>query len=484
MGNSYRKFTRDVVAIGVTNTLTILASLIILSLLTKNLGAHDYGVWSQVTVSIELLVGVVGLGLPFAMTRFLAAKTNKYEIQEDFYSVLIVVFLFTSIIVIPLLLLAEPIAEAIFDGATEIVRITCVIIVISALNSVGMGLFRAFRQMGRYSFFMLTEVFGGLGLIAFLVLSGHDLKTTVLALLAAKVVVFLVMFFHIIRKIGPIKPQFSRIKEYLSFGLPTIPANLSAWLVASSDRYVIGYFLGVTSVGIYSVGYSIGTVPIIAAGILGFVLPPTVSKLYDEGKIDEVKTHLSYSLKYFLALAIPFVFGAAVLSEPVIRMFSTQEVASQGYSVTALVALSSLFWGVYAVVMNVLILVKKTRILAVVWIAAGLVNLLLNIMIVPSMGIIGAAVTTLIAYSLALAITVYYSIKVLTFSIDWRFIFKSLAASAVMSLVVWWISPAETFSVLLAIGIGIVVYVAALYLLKAITREEYNFFKRFFLRQP
>ena len=48
------------------------------------------------------------------------------------------------------------------------------------------------------------------------------------------------------------------------------------------------------------------------AGILGFVLPPALSKLYDEDRMDEVKMHLSYSLKYSLTLAIPFVFGAAI----------------------------------------------------------------------------------------------------------------------------------------------------------------------------
>ena len=457
--------------------------MVILSLLTKTLGEYEYGIWSQVTISISLLIGIVGLGLPFALSRLLAVKTNKYEIQEDFYSVLIVVILFTLIIVMPLLLLAKPIAGALFGGATQIVRITCVIIVVSALNHVGIGLFRAFRQMGRYSFFTLLDTLGGLLLIAILVLTGHDLLSAVLALLATKVIVFLVMFFHILRKINPRKPRFSRIREYLRFGLPTIPADFSVWLVASSDRYVIGYFLGVASVGTYSIGYSIGIVPAIAAGIIGFVLPAAVSKLYDEGKIDEVKVHLSFSLKYFLAVAIPFVFGAFMLSEPVIKMLSTQEAASQGNTVTTLVALSNLLWGVYAVVVNILIVAKKTKILAVVWIVAGLLNLLLNIMIVPSLGIIGAAVTTLIAYLLALAITIYYSLREFSFRIDWLFIIKCLAASTVMSLVLWWISPMETLSVLLSIATGVIIYAACLFLMKAITREEYNFFKRFFLRK-
>ncbi len=111
------------------------------------------------------------------------------------------------------------------------------------------------------------------------------------------------------------------MKDYLSFGLPTIPGNISSWVIFSSDRFVIAYFLGVTSVGIYSAAYSLGNLPILILTILGLVLPPNLSKLFDEGKIHEIKTHLSYSLKYSLLLIIPFVFGAIFLAIPVLQTF-------------------------------------------------------------------------------------------------------------------------------------------------------------------
>ena len=86
MKNSYQKFTKDVISIGVTNLLLVLSTLIVIPLLTKTLGAHYFGIWSQAEVTIQLVLYIVGLGLPFALSRFLAAETNREKLQEGFYS--------------------------------------------------------------------------------------------------------------------------------------------------------------------------------------------------------------------------------------------------------------------------------------------------------------------------------------------------------------------------------------------------------------
>lgn len=259
--------------------------------------------------------------------------------------------------------------------------------------------------------------------------------------------------------------------------MPTIPGNVAAWVVASSDRYVIAFFLGVAPVGVYSAAYALGNIPLMFVGVLGFVLPPTVSRLYDEGRLNEVRTHLSYSLKYFLALAIPFVFGATILAEPVLRLFTTAEIAAQGYFVLPLVALSILFFGAYVVVAHILVVAKKTKVLGLIWVIAAVVNLGLNILIVPWLGILGAAVTTLVAYSLALGIGSYYSFKEFRFNIDWRFIIKSVLASAMMSWVIWLMRPQGDLGTIIAVLAGATVYGLALLLLKGFKREEIFFFR-------
>ena len=482
MENSYQKFGRDVLIIGIANALVALSSIILLPLITKTLGAHDYGIWAQVHVTMNLVVAFVGLGLPFAITRFLPAKTNREEIREDFYSVLLVVFLATAVVSVILIIFASFIAGAFFAGATDIVRITGLIILVSSLNQVLLSPFRAFRQMKRYALFIIANTYVQVGLIAYLVSNGYGILSVVVVVLATTTAILLVLLFSVRSQIGIKRPHFARMKEYLSFGLPTIPGSISTWVVASSDRYVIGYFLGATSVGVYSAGYGIGNIISIAAGVLIFVLPPTLSKLYDEGRVEEVRTHLRYSLKYSLAIAIPFVFGSVVLAEPVLRLFSTTGIASEGYLTVPVVALSALFWGTYVVVMQILVLMKKMRVLASIWGISALVNLSLNIVIVPRVGILGAAITTLIAYGLALGLTSYYSFKEFKFPIDWRFIIKSLIASGAMAAAIWAIAPEGILATILTIVAGTAIYGTIILLLKGFNKEEFRFFRGLFQR--
>jgi O-antigen/teichoic acid export membrane protein len=213
---------------------------------------------------------------------------------------------------------------------------------------------------------------------------------------------------------------------------------------------------------------------------LGFMLPAVLSKYYDENNMNEVKKVLRYSLKYFLALAIPCAFGLSLLSKPILTILSTPEIASQGYLITPFVATSTLLFGTYAVVAQGLYLAKRTDIGGKIWIIAAISNLGLNIAFVPYMGIIGAAITTLIAFTLALILATYYSFKYLTFDVDFRFILKSIFASVVMSLVIISWNPIGLLNVLILIGVCAIVYSVILLLLKGIKKEEIKFFRGLF----
>lgn len=481
MESPYQKFTKDTLVIGIYSLLVSLKGVILMPLLTKTLGAHNYGIWEQAGVTINLAIVFVGLGLPVALTRFLASKTNKVETQEEFYSAFSIVFLSTLIISLLTIVFSDFIAQAFFEGATQIVKLTGLIILVWSLDWVYLSLFRSFRQMKKYALFEIGRTYAEVGIIACLVLNGYGIFSAVFSLLIMRAILLLILFFSVKAQIGIKRPHFSRTKEYLNFGLLTIPGNIAAWVVSSSDRYVIGYLLGATAVGIYSAGYGLGLV-IGMVGVLGFVLPPTLSKLYDEGKMTEVKTILSYSLKYSMALAIPFVFGAAALAEPVLRLFSTPDIAAQGYFILPLIALSSLFYIIYGIIFYILFLVKKLKIVGITWGISASVNLLSNILIIPHLGIIGAAITTVIAYLLALGIVTYYAFKEFRFDLQWGFIVKSLIASAIMSAAIWQINAMGTLNVVVIVVIGIIIYGAILLALKGFSQEEFRFFRELFRR--
>ena len=478
--NEHKLFTQRIGLIGITNLLLGLSGIILLPILTKNIPIEEYGIWVQISVTIGLIPSLVILGLPYTMVRFLAAAKKKEEIQEGFYSIAFIILFTSAIASFILFLFSKPIAAALFDNNLTIARILPLIVFIACLNSVLFNFFRTFQQIKRYSIFLFIQTYLNVALVAYFVLSGYGILGAVMGLLISTFFVFLIMASLIISEIGIKIPKFTHIREYLAFGLPTVPGNLSSWVVNSSDRYVIGIFLSTAFVGYYSPGYALGSMINMFMAPLGFMLPAVLSKYYDENNMNEVKTVLRYSLKYFLALAIPSAFGLSLLSKPILTILSTPEIASQGYLITPFVAVSVVLLGASVVINHILVLEKKTKITGTIYIIIAILNLGLNLIFIPYIGILGAAITTLLAFTLALILTTYYSFKYFIFDVDLRFISKSIFASIIMSLVIIKCSPVGALNVLGVIGVCAVVYAAILLLLKGIEKEEIAFFKELF----
>ena len=425
---THKKFTKDVGIIGIVNLLIGVKGLFLLPILTKTLGVHDYGIWIQIVVTISLIAPFATLMLPGAMVRFLAGEKNKKEIQEGFFSTSVLVFFISMSFSILLIILSEPFAENLLGDGKDLIKIVALIIPIWSLNLVFLDFFRTFQQIKTYAVFTILEAYGDVALIAYFVLSGYGIFGAVLSLLIVRAFLFLIMGCLIIIQIGVKLPNFSRLTDYISFSLPILPSALSAWVVSSSDRYVIGFFMGAVFVGFYSPGYAVGSIINMYIGPLAFILFPVLSKMYDEKKYEDVKIYLRYSLKYFLMLAIPSAFGLSLLSKPILMILSTPEIASQGYLITPFVAVSALLYGAYVIFTQIINLVKKTKITGAIWMIAAVLNLGLNIVVVPYIGILGAAITTLIAFALAFGLTAYYSFEYFKFDIDIGFILKSIFA--------------------------------------------------------
>ena len=475
---SKKLFVQRVGLISLTNFLISLSGILLLPILTKKLSIEEYGIWVQVGVTISLLPVILNLGLPYAMIRFLAAKKDKKEIQEGFYSVVAILLLTSVTGSLLLLLFSKPLAAMFLGNRVDLINILSLMIPIASLNAVCLNFFRAFQHIKRYTFFTFLQTYIMLVLVAWSLLSGHGIFEAVLCRLLSQIIIFLLMTSLIVSNIGVKIPNFLHIREYLNFGIPTIPGNLSYWIVEWSDRYVIGYFLGLSFVGYYSPGYGLGSLIRMFVAPLGTLLLPVLSKLYDENKIPEVKAYLEYSLKYFLMFAIPSAFGISLLSKSLLTSLSTSEIAFHGYLVTSFVALSMILYGVRSIIAQIILLVKKTKITGNIWMMAGGLNLGLNIIFIPYFGIIGAAITTLMAYAFALILTLHYSFKYLKFNIDFHFILKSIFASIIMSLVIIKCNPVGALNILIVIGVCAIVYFIALLLLKGIKKEEIEFFRQ------
>ncbi len=330
--------------------------------------------------------------------------------------------------------------------------------------------------MKKYSILLLLQTYLSLFLVSYFAILRQGILLVVIGFFITQLILFLVMIWLVFSEIGFKIPKFNNIKEYLNFAIPIIPNNLSTWIVESSDRYVIGIFLGTTFVAYYSPGYTLGMAVLLFFTPLSVILSSILPKLYENQEIEEVMLFINYSLKYFLLITIPSVFILSLLSKPILMVITTPEIALNGYFITPFVALSALLFGSYGIIMNLIILEKKTKIIGSIWTIAALISLL-NIIFVPIFGILAAAAVTLFSYSIAFIISMNYSSKFFKFNFDYSFILKSVLASILMSIIIILVNPKGFFGIIILFGVSIAIYMFLILILKAFDRKEIDFFR-------
>ena len=202
------------------------------------------------------------------------------------------------------------------------------------------------------------------------------------------------------------------------------------------------------------------------------LLPPVLSKHYDDNNIADVRTILTYSLKYYAGIIIPCVFALSVLSKPLLLVLTTQQIAANGYVVIPLVAAGTALIGAESVVLLILTLKKKTAVIGTIWILAAVLNFGLNLVLIPYLGLVGAALTTFLAFLLAFVLITHYSLRELTFDVNGGFIVKSVCCSFVIALFLFLWNPSGALSIVLSVALAAVIYLTILLVLRGITMQE------------
>jgi O-antigen/teichoic acid export membrane protein len=170
----------------------------------------------------------------------------------------------------------------------------------------------------------------------------------------------------------------------------------------------------------------------------------------------------------------------SVLSKPLLLVLTTKEIAENGYLVTPLVAAGAALTGVTSLILLILMLEKKTTVIGKISILSALFNFGLNLVLIPYLGLIGAALTTFLAFLLAFVLTVHYSLKLFTFDVNYRFIVKSVCGSCIIALFLFLWNPSGLLSMILSIALAAVTYLAILLGLRGLTMQEIKLIYRIY----
>lgn len=472
----YKRFVQRIGLVGLTNILISLSSLIFIPIITKSFTTSEYGMWTQILTTVALLPNIANLGLPYTMVRFLSAEHDKTKFKESFYPMITTTTIFTIIICGLFLIFSKPIANGLFNGNVNILTITVIISFFACINLMLISYYRTVKQMKKYSLYLILQSYIGVFVCIYLTLTNHSLETVAWGYSTGYIAVFIMMLISITHTLG-FGFKFNTLKEEIKFALPTVPSNISSWVVDSSDKYVISIMLGTAAVGCYSPGYAFGSILLMFLSPFAVLLPAILPEYYEKNNINEINKYMKYSMKYYLLLTIPAAVGLSILSKSLLLSITTYDIAMKGYIVTPFVAIGAVFMGIYGITNNILILEKNTGILGKLWIFVAILNIILNLIFVPIIGIAGAAIATLICYIFAFSVTTIVSKRYMKLPYEHKSHIKIIISSLIMGIIVYLLNPIGIINIIIVSIFGAAIYFILILLFKTISKKEIDMIK-------
>lgn len=261
-----------------------------------------------------------------------------------------------------------------------------------------------------------------------------------------------------------------RLRNYAVYGYP-IAASLALTVVlASTDRFLLAAFLDEAAVGAYHAGYSIANRTLDVLFLwLGAAGQPALVMALERGGLDKLKTAAREQLSTFLLIGLPAAAGVALVARPLAEVLIGEELRGAAASVTPWIALSALLYGLTAYYFGqAFTLGKKTKHLLVAMAIPAGMNVMLNLILVPRFGLIGAAWATAASFALGLLATQVIGRRVMPLPIPWDSLIRCGVATGAMAFVVWRLPAIGGFGELMMdAGVGGLVYAAVALTLNA-----------------
>ena len=437
----------------------------------------DYGNYVLVLAIVSIFSAIVGW-LSISIIRFHPVYERDGKVEE-FYGIVLKLLLLSviaiSLIFITVLFFGR---SHLSDNLYYLMRIGVLIFVLNASFNVLLHFLRAKRQVNWYSAFSVWKNVTAIGFGLSLVLIFHYGVEGLLWGLVLSIAVVLPLVWKVaVNKFSMRKSTFTSLTlDMAVYSFPLVLANLAAWTLSLSDRFIIEFIRGAQEVGIYSASYHISEYSILFVASI-FVLSggPIGMNIWEKDGVEKSREFVSKTTRYYLIICLPVAVGISVLAKPIIGVLTAPEY-HEGYRIVSFVVFGGFLWGLQQRFQSGLVFYKKTSLIMVVIIVSGLLNLGLNFTFVPRYGYIAAAVTTLISYAFLLAAMVVVSRKYFV----WEFPFKSLGnvvcASSIMGVSVYAVGNSLTSSTLLTLivgtSFGIFIYLALLLLFREIYPEE------------
>lgn len=469
----------------------------------RELGPYEYGLFYGTFALVAFLGLFNNLGLNETITKFVAefnVKNQKEKIKGAIiFSILMRLIIFSIILLLVFFFSNQITAKILNDQSAEmILKILLLSTFLTSFSPIFQSALRGLTKIKEYafssfSFILLVFIF------ALLILPGSRQKALSFAYcyIIGGIISGMISFGLFVKSFPSffqikLSIEKSLVKKIIFFALPTFAYSIAFVIISYTDTIMISLFRTVEEVGLYQVAIPTARMILYFAMALSTILLPVFSEMWAKGEKRKASELLFHILKISLVLALPFSLIFIMFPSIVINLFFGSKYIGATTSLRIL-SVGYLFYILSTIHFNLMNGIGKPILtMKIVYTSAGL-NVLLNLLLIPSLGIEGAAIASMLSliFSFILSEIVLHReferIRIpLKFPIN--SFFKTLACGMLSVVVIYTlkgvISINPILELLVVSLISFAVYFVAIFRFKVLTLEDLIFIKEINLPIP
>lgn len=464
--------------------LIYISGFLLIPIIVKTSGAQVYGTYVIVTSFFGILTGISALGTGFTLQRFLPSISNKEERANIFYPQFYFNFLSSILLGIIAFLLFPVIDRHFLEGEVGFNEYLVILyIIFYVLYAQTTNIFRYTHQVNAY--IISTTLYPYIFLFIIILKQYFEESVSINTLIISHIIALSIVFVSLlVPSIKSVSFKLTWYKKHtfikdIKYGFPLMIVVIFELIISVSDRYVIASYMNLDSVAYYAIAYSVGSIPFMLPKVIGVVLPPIMSKLKDKnGGHDEISLMINLAVLIFSIFLIPFIFGVMVLGEPLLSLYTNKETAVAAAGLLPIIALAIFFYGIGSILSSILFVDMKTKKILLSSAAAGLLNLIANIILFSIIrDIYVAAWTTFFSYALYLILIYRFIGKEYKVNLFGKKTIMIILSSVIMALALYFMSALHfnfytIEGLVFGVVIGFIVYIVSLFASRAIVYKD------------
>lgn len=391
---------------------------VLMPVYTNTLTTAEYGISELVITATNLLIPFVTVSIQDATLRFaLDKKNNSGEVLSNTVLILSIGTIILCILY-PLMKMYKAI-----EGWTQYLLLLTILYMIRNALSIYL------KAIGKTKLYAVDSIVYTLLLmvsnITLLTVFKMQLRGyfygTIISTIGS--IVLLVIFGDVLKNCRINKVNLVLLKSMIRFSVPMIFNNISWWIINSSDKVMIGYYNSTADAGIYSVAAKMPSLLITLTNIFNQAWVISSVTEYDTTKDGDF---YSNTFKSFNCLLIMAASGIIVIIKPFMQIYVGPSFV-ECWKYVPLLLLGSVFQSYAAFFGAIYTSAKKNISVMVSTLFAAAINLVLNAILIPTVGIQGAVVATAVAYFVVFLFRMLDSRKYVNISMNvWRILLSMI----------------------------------------------------------